>query len=235
MTDREKALAMARSFIGKTGKDICCDELHLGMVVDWCAYALSAIMKKCGFIGKYQGGIYGFASDAAREDSGKLGIWFKKGAKTPQPGDYIMFRYASFLNPIDKFSDLSSTDVYSFYRPNWKNESTSSGTAAGVSKDTASKPTVKKSVDVIAREVIAGKWGAGEERKKKLTAAGYNYSAVQQRVNELMSAQPKKTVEQVAREVIAGKWGVGQDRYNRLTKAGYDYNAVQRKVNQLLR
>ena len=46
--------------------------------------------------------------------------------------------------------------------------------------------TPQKSVDELAREVIQGKWGNGEERRKKLTAAGYNYSAVQNRVNELM-------------------------------------------------
>ena len=44
----------------------------------------------------------------------------------------------------------------------------------------------KKSVDTIAREVIQGKWGNGEERKQKLTASGYDYSAVQKRVNELL-------------------------------------------------
>jgi len=44
----------------------------------------------------------------------------------------------------------------------------------------------KKSVDEIAREVIQGKWSNGAERKKKLTAAGYDYNAVQKRVNELM-------------------------------------------------
>lgn len=41
-------------------------------------------------------------------------------------------------------------------------------------------------IDTVAREVIAGKWGAGEERKKRLTAAGYDYTAVQARVNELL-------------------------------------------------
>ena len=46
--------------------------------------------------------------------------------------------------------------------------------------------TAKKSVDTIAREVIQGKWGNGAERKQKLTAAGYDYSAVQKRVNELL-------------------------------------------------
>ena len=41
-------------------------------------------------------------------------------------------------------------------------------------------------VDTLAREVIAGKWGNGDERKKRLTAAGYDYAAVQRRVNELL-------------------------------------------------
>lgn len=45
--------------------------------------------------------------------------------------------------------------------------------------------TTKKSVKEIALEVIQGKWGNGETRKKKLTAAGYNYKEVQDMVNEL--------------------------------------------------
>jgi hypothetical protein len=44
-----------------------------------------------------------------------------------------------------------------------------------------------KSVDEIAKEVIRGDWGNGDERKKKLTAAGYDYAAVQKRVNEMVS------------------------------------------------
>lgn len=43
-----------------------------------------------------------------------------------------------------------------------------------------------KSVDTIASEVIRGNWGNGDERKKKLTAAGYDYAAVQKKVNELL-------------------------------------------------
>lgn len=43
-----------------------------------------------------------------------------------------------------------------------------------------------KTVDELAREVIAGKWGNGTDRKNRLTAAGYDYSAVQKRVNELL-------------------------------------------------
>lgn len=44
----------------------------------------------------------------------------------------------------------------------------------------------KKTIDQLAREVIAGKWGNGPERKQRLTAAGYDYAAVQKRVNYLL-------------------------------------------------
>lgn len=46
--------------------------------------------------------------------------------------------------------------------------------------------SVKKTVDELAREVIKGKWGTGSDRKKRLTKAGYDYDAVQKRVNELL-------------------------------------------------
>lgn len=52
---------------------------------------------------------------------------------------------------------------------------------------TGKKPAAgKKSVDTIAREVIAGKWGNGIARKLKLKAAGYDPAEVQKRVNELL-------------------------------------------------
>lgn len=47
------------------------------------------------------------------------------------------------------------------------------------------KPVKKKSNETIAKEVLAGKWGSGKERKKKLKAAGYNYAAIQKIVNKL--------------------------------------------------
>lgn len=43
----------------------------------------------------------------------------------------------------------------------------------------------KKSVEQIAKEVIQGKWGNGSERSERLHEAGYDYDAVQARVNEL--------------------------------------------------
>ena len=108
---------------------------------------------------------------------------------------------------------------------------------AKVNELMGAKTTVSsKSIDELAREVIAGNWGNGQDRKDRLTAAGYNYSEIQNKVNEMMGKKTTaKTVDQLAREVIYGYWGNGQDRKNRLTAAGYDYSAVQNRVNELLK
>lgn len=53
--------------------------------------------------------------------------------------------------------------------------------------------TFEKSIEDIAREVIVGKWGNGEERKNKLTQAGYDYNVVQNKVNELLGANKQVT------------------------------------------
>lgn len=63
----------------------------------------------------------------------------------------------------------------------------SDSSSSGSSKPAAS--TGKKSTDTIAKEVIAGKWGNGNDRKKKLEAAGYNYNTIQNRVNEMLGVK----------------------------------------------
>lgn len=47
-------------------------------------------------------------------------------------------------------------------------------------------PVSEKTLLTIAKEVIDGKWGNGEMRKKKLTEAGYDYATIQALVNELL-------------------------------------------------
>lgn len=53
-------------------------------------------------------------------------------------------------------------------------------------KDEAPAQTTKKSNEAVAREVIAGKWGNGDARRKKLEAAGYDYATIQQLVNKIV-------------------------------------------------
>ena len=101
-------------------------------------------------------------------------------------------------------------------------------------------PKPSKSVDELAQEVISGLWGNQPERQQRLEAAGYDYYAVQARVNEILAPapaptpKPSKSVDDLAREVIRGDWGNGQERKDRLTAAGYDYSTVQARVNEIL-
>lgn len=97
--------------------------------------------------------------------------------------------------------------------------------------DYGKKNPVKKTIDQLADEVLAGKWDNGADRERLLTAAGYDYNAVQKKVNEKLY---RKTTDEIAVEVIAGLWGNGSARKEKLTEAGYDYSEVQKRVNEML-
>lgn len=109
---------------------------------------------------------------------------------------------------------------------------------AGKVKKTSASTTAKKSVNTLAREVLAGKWGNGTDRKNRLAKAGYDYSKVQAAVNKLVKTSQitqDKIINAVAHEVIAGRWGNGQERIDRLKAAGYDPNKIQKRVNELMK
>ncbi len=65
-------------------------------------------------------------------------------------------------------------------------------------KPAANSPT--KSVNTVAKEVLKGLWGNGAERKRRLVAAGYDYSAVQKAINSLL----KTDVEYYAKATYSG-------------------------------
>ena len=143
----------------------------------------------------------------------KLGIMGATGQAT---GVHLHFQ-------IDKGSSASAINPYDYVFNG---------------KEFGSSPSGKKSNEDIAREVIRGDWGNGDERKRRLSEAGYDYGTVQSIVNQILSGntpQPtKKSNEEIADEVINGNWGNGDERKRRLTEAGYDYSAVQSIVNQKL-
>ena len=80
-----------------------------------------------------------------------------------------------------------------------------------------------------AYDVLAGKYSAGEERKRMLVAAGYNYNEVQALVNALW-----KGYGPVANDVINGKYGDNAARRANLLAAGYNPDEVQNLVNNML-
>ena len=61
------------------------------------------------------------------------------------------------------------------------------------SNEINNEPTlIGNDLDTVAHEVIAGKWGNGEQREKALKAAGYNYSHVQAKVNQILNGSAYK-------------------------------------------
>ena len=101
-----------------------------------------------------------------------------------------------------------------------------------IDTSSSSSGNSKKSNEELANEVIAGKWGNGEDRKNRLTNAGYDYKAIQNIVNQKLS---KKSNEEIATEVIQGKWGNQPERQKRLEEAGYNYSEIQKIVNERLK
>lgn len=184
------------------------------------------------------------------------GRWQENDAYVPQAGDYIYYDWQDSgagdnKGNSDHVGIVESCDgkTITVIEGN-KNDAVGERTLAVNGRyirgfglpDYASKATkevtpAQKDVTTVAKEVLAGKWGNGDDRKKKLQAAGYDYAAVQAEVNRLAKggSSAKKSVTAVAKEVLAGKWGNGDARKKKLQAAGYDYNAVQKEVNRLMR
>lgn len=104
----------------------------------------------------------------------KYALWVAEyNSKCRYNGDYGMWQYSSKgkVNGISGNCDMNY--CYKNYPSVIKN-----GGFNGYGK--------KKSLEEIAKEVIAGKWSNGEKRKKKLSAEGYNWKALQKKVNKLL-------------------------------------------------
>ena len=90
-----------------------------------------------------------------------------------------------------------------------------------------------KSIEELARAVIRGEYGNGQERKDRL---GNLFNEVQKKVNEILLgnniSQETPNIEELARAVIRGEYGNGQERKDRL---GNLYTEVQKRVNEILR
>lgn len=192
------------------------------------------------------------------EKAKAMGIWQENDAYIPAPGDEVLYDWddgANFATADNKGTPEHVGMVEAVSGSTIKvMEGNMSGGVVGrrnlqvngryirgfICPNYASKATEKapeKSIDEIATEVLAGRWGNNPERKQSLEAAGYNYEAVQAAVNQKAKggASTKKSVAAVAQEVLAGKWGNNPARKKALEAAGYDYNAVQAEVNRLCR
>ena len=145
-------------------------------------------------------------------------IWLAQWTSKPTyTGSYGMWQYTSD-GAVDGIAGRVDMNIaYKDYPSVIAGMDGSSDTTTSTPTDTAKKTNAE-----LANEVIAGKWGNGEERKQRLTAAGYDYDAVQAIVNKLV--QPQETVYTVKKgdtlSGIAAKYGT---TYQKLAK----YNGIQ--------
>lgn len=191
-SDINTFLNKARSYIGYTGKDVCITKLKLGAVYDWCAFAVSSIMKDCGFIGKYINAIQGGAGDIPRYSDKKYGTWFIKGATTPQAGDLIFFRYAG-TTPTDKYF---SSHVGIVEGINKNIITTLEGNVEGTSGNWAATSTFKrKTRDFNSSDVYAfyrPNWGKAPASTVTTTTSA--------------TTTTSKTIDVTYQVYVGGKW-----------------------------
>lgn len=267
MKTRSAVVTLARSWIGKNEADGSHKTIidiyntymphprgyALKYTDAWCAGMVSALAIKLGYtdIIPVECSCYYMVEQAK-----KMGIWQENDAYVPSPADFILYDWddsgkgdntgnPDHIGTVESVSGNTITVIEGNYSNSVKRRSlqvngryvrgyiTPKYDADGTQKN----PAGSKTVSELAKEVLAGKWGNGNDRKTALQNAGYDYAAVQAEVNRLVSgntATPSKSVAEVAKEVIAGKWGNGDTRKSKLQAAGYDYDAVQKEVNKQL-
>lgn len=177
----------------------------------WCATFVSAVAIKCGL------------TDIIPTECGcgqmialfqKLGEWIENDAYVPSPGDVIFYDWQDYGNGdntgwpdhvgIVETVSGSTITVIEGNKSNAVGRRTLQvngkyirgyGVPKYSSGSSDSAPvTPTKTVDELAQEVLDGKWGNGTDRKERLTAAGYDYSAVQAKVNALVKKQESTPV-----------------------------------------
>lgn len=206
----------------------------------WCATFVSAVAIQCGLTGIIPTEC---SCNQMIDLLKKKNAWVENDKYIPKPGDIIFYDWQD----SGKGDNIGSsdhvgivTDVTNGYirviegntmdRVGYRNIKVNARTIRGFGVPKYETKATVKPVLEIAQEVIAGKWGNNPDRKRRLIEAGYDYNAVQNKVNELL----KKPLQDVAKEVVKGLWGNGAERKKRLTEAGYDYDAVQKIVNSML-
>ena len=128
--------------------------------------------------------------------------WFeRKGqtVRTPKPGDIVFFKYSTNNRKTNHVGLVEKVEGNTLYTIEGNTSLTSNDNGGKVMRRKRTKNIVAyarpayevteevvKTIDELAKEVIAGKWGSGNDRRQRLTKAGYDYKAVQNRVNQIL-------------------------------------------------
>lgn len=175
----------------------------------WCAATVSALAIKLGYTN-----IIPVECSCGNmiELAKKMKIWVENDAYVPEIGDFILYDWddkstgdntgwpdhigtVTYVNTQSGYIEVTEGNyndavkkrtisingkyIRGFITPEYD--------AKELPDDKADANMRGKDVMTVAHEVIAGKWGSGDVRKKKLVDAGYNYAAVQAMVNQILN------------------------------------------------
>lgn len=178
---------------------------------EWCACTWSALAVKLGYLPIMPIEISCYY---IIENAKKMGCWQENDAYVPKAGDAVLYDWDDSGKGDNKGGADHIGTVIEVYKSAGYMVVMEGNYGQAVKKrtislngryirgfitpkyteNTVSKPVQEsgKSIDTIAREVIAGKWNTGAKRKSLLEAKGYDYNAVQKRVNEILNGSASK-------------------------------------------
>lgn len=253
MTARDKIISVAKSYIGTVGGSKAhADILHYFNSVKpdgytahksdpWCSEFVSACAIQA--FGKKTAKEYFPLSAACTyviNKAKKMGIWVENDAYIPKESDWILYDWddsgkgenknqPDHVGIVEKVSGGKITVIEGNCgnKVSRRTISVNGRYIRGFVTPHYEKITVDsvpvKSLDEVTKEVLSGKWGTGAKRKQALINAGYDYDAVQKRVNEIVK---------LTNETLDNKYGVGKERVQKL---GKNYDIVQWNINRLLK
>lgn len=253
MTARDDIIRVAKSYIGTVGGSAAhADLLHYFNTVKpygftahktdpWCAEFVSACAIQA--FGKKDAKKYFPLSAACSyiiKSAKEMKIWVENDAHIPKKGDWILYDWDDTGKGDDKGApdhvglvEYAGKTYITVIEGNYGNKVKRRkiavnakyirGFACPKYEDIKKDKIPLKSTDDVVKEVLSGKWGTGAQRKQALINAGYDYDAVQKRVNEVIK---------LTEETLDNKYGIGKERVQKL---GKNYDIVQWNINRLLK
>lgn len=178
----------------------------------WCACTWSALAIQLGYTDIMPIEI---SCNELIKAAKAMGIWVENDAYVPRPGDAVLYDWddsgkgdntgwpdhvgtiiqvnessgyfivmeGNYSKAVKKRTiSINGKFIRGFICPKY-DENVGKPSA----EETKTSSTTEKALIDIAREVIAGDWGSGDERKRRLTDAGYSYQLVQDQVNAILN------------------------------------------------
>ena len=220
------------------------------MFVDWCFLQAFGYEKALDLLCQPE-------KSAGAGCTSSSGYYRAKGqfyTKDPKPGDQIFFGnslsdvyHTGIVEKADKSKvytiegnsddqvercsySLTYSKIVGYGRPKFDAEpANTEKTEKTETPSTAAQTGNKKTVAELAKEVLNGQWGNGNDRKNRLTEAGYDYASVQKKVNELVKANQPWTP--AVGDIVIFKGATHYASAN-ATK-GYACNGGQAKITKI--